>query len=267
MEVFNDLWPTICGWLSIEEAARARAVCVASSQCGIGFDRLEAERARATLARVATGWGSETWGWDGTSWTTFSPEVQGVRGLGQILTYAMKRSLSAARWGSPDAIPRAVWSALNWQLDTDRGAQSVDWAPELLECGCPRCFGTLPCGREEESWLDKADGDYLFYEAHVDLPPWGDGSPWGARKDARTWGDEARWRPDIPDGDADAWLTVFAELRACGFWELVEHCTLPSRSSTQEHFTGAWVDPPSWAEPWGFLLPGASSCESSEVKA
>ena len=54
-------------------------------------------------------------------------------------------------------------------------------AAVLMTCDCPRCFETLRCPRGTAVPIEDNDGDFLFLEACVDLPPWADGSAWGER--------------------------------------------------------------------------------------
>lgn len=164
----DDVWPTVCGWLSVGEAATLRRACHGlRAACPPGFDGGELRWVLALLDRLAGG------------------DAAVARGLARRLL----RALAAAPWGLSEAVPRAVWTALHW----DDGGRKADWASHLLACDCPRCFETLRCGRGTAPPLTEAEGDYLFHRAWTDLPPWGDGTPWATRRGgARPWGEARR---------------------------------------------------------------------------
>lgn len=174
----EDIWGVVQCHLAYGDLGKFRRIHKAASTCANDLNRTQYDAIADILVR-----------------TTTSDSA-----LAGLVLEAFRQSVLAAPVSAGCPLRKAAWSALNWNV---RGA-SVNMATELMTCDCPRCFETLPCPRGTAAPITDKDGDFLFLEACVDLPPWADGSAWSeCAERSKAWSSVDMWVP------SDAQITEF----------------------------------------------------------
>lgn len=166
----EDIWGVVQYHLAHGDLGKLRCIHRAASKCTDGLNRAQYDAVSDVLVR-----------------TTKSNSA-----LAGLVLGAFRQSVLDAPVSAGCPLRKAAWSALNWNV---RGT-SVNMTAELMTCDCPKCFETLPCPRGTVAPIEEKDGDFLFLEACVDLPPWADGSAWRQCTDqTKTWGQVDMWAP------------------------------------------------------------------------